>query len=259
MTGRAGSVPLIIRVAVPWLGAVLIAVLAGRIGGPVAALAGGLVTVGLALAAIRLLGRQDWRAAGLLPGRTAGRQLLLGFLSWLLPCAVMIIIGAAAGWLRFAADLTPAVLGVVGTQLLLAVLAQALPQELIFRSAIFGALADRFGGWTLIVLQGLLYGAFLLLASGLRDPLGAGFGVGVGIALGYLRAVTGGVWAPVGMHLAYRLATGLIGSAGLGVVSAAPAVLPGMLIFGVIPFAVGLTLSESLVRIVPGLATTRRA
>ncbi len=252
MTDPGRRLPLLLRIAVPWLGGLLIAVLAGRIGGPVAALAGGVLTVGLALVTIRLLDRHSWPDAGLRPGRSAGSQLLLGFLVWAVPGAAMIIIGALAGWLRFAADLTPVLLGVIGLQLVVAGLAQALPQELIFRSAIFGSLGERFGDWPLILLQALLYGGFLFLIS--RDPLNAGFGIGVGIAFGYLRAITGSVWAAVGMHVAYRLATGLIGSTELGLVSAAPTVWPAMLIFGLVPFAVGLTAAETLVRIVPGLS-----
>ncbi|WP_152360665.1 CPBP family intramembrane glutamic endopeptidase [Microlunatus speluncae] len=258
MTGPARSVPLIIRLAVPWAGALLIMLAAVRIGGPVAAVIGGALTVGLALLTIRLLGRHDWPAAGLPPWPKAWPHLLLGFLGWLVPCTVMVIIGALSGWLRFAPALPPGVLGVIAIQVAVAVLAQALPQELIFRSAIFAGLSERFGGWTLILLQGVLYGAFLFLAGGLRDPLGAGFGIGVGIALGFLRAITGSVWAPVGMHLAYRLATGLIGTADPGLVTEAPGLLPGMLIFGAVPFAVALTFGETLVRIIPGLSAAGR-
>jgi membrane protease YdiL (CAAX protease family) len=246
--------PWLLRVALPWIAAVAVAWVAGRIGGPIAALAGGAVTVALALAAIRLLDRRGWHRAGLLPWSTAWRQLLLGFLAWLLPGTVMIIIGAVAGWLRFAPEPAPDLLGAAGIQLAVA-LALVLPQELIFRSVIFGALADRIGGWPMIMLQGLLYGAFLFLAGGVRDPLGAALMAGVGVALGYLRAVTGSVWAPVGMHLAYGLSTGLVGSTVLGVVSEAPAGFPSMLIFGVVPFGAGLALAETVTRIVPRPST----
>lgn len=242
--------PWLLRIALPWLGTLVVTWVAGRIGGPIAALAGGAVTVALALAAIRWLDRRGWHRAGLLPWSAAWRHLLLGLLAWLVPGTAMITIGALAGWLRFAPEPAPDLLGAAGIQLAVA-LALVLPQELIFRSVIFGALAERIGGWPMIMLQGLLYGAFIFLASGARDPLDAALMAGVGVALGYLRAVTGSVWAPVGMHLAYSLSSGLVGSTVLGVVAEAPAGFPAMLIFGVIPFGAGLALAETVTRMVP--------
>lgn len=252
--------PLLLRTAVPGLGALAVALAARLIGGPVAALTAGVVITGLALLTIRRLDRRPYAEAGLVRPGLAWRHLLLGFLAWLLPSVVVIMVLAAGGQvgLRFPDGF--GWLGPAAVQLAVIMVGQVLPYEMIFRASVQANLAERFGGWNLIIGQGLLYGAFLTclrLVTGFGSVtvliLDGTFAVCVGIALGYARAVSDSVWVSAGLHLAQLTVTGLIGDSVLGLVDRPLGWLPALFAYGVVPFAAALVCVETLVRHRPRL------
>ncbi|GAB3768954.1 CPBP family intramembrane glutamic endopeptidase [Microlunatus parietis] len=252
--------PLPLRIALPVLGALAVATPARIIGGPVAAMIGGVVIAGLALLTLRVLDRRDYREAGLVRPGLAWRHLLLGFLAWLVPSGAVIIVLVVAGQVGLRVPDGAAWLGPVAVQLAVIMVGQVLPYELIFRGSVLSNLAERYGGWGLIIRQGLLYGAFLTclrLATGVPSVitllLDATFAVCVGIALGYARAVSGSVWVSAGLHLAYLIVTALIGDPTLGLVDRPLDWWPALFAYGVVPFGVGLACVETLVRQRPQL------
>ncbi|MFC7624323.1 type II CAAX prenyl endopeptidase Rce1 family protein [Microlunatus sp. GCM10028923] len=250
--------PLPVRIAVPGLGALAVAVPARLVGGPVAAVVGGALIIALALVTLRLLDRRSPAEAGLVRTALAGRQLLLGFLAWLVPAGAAILVLAVGGQVGLRVPDGVAWLSPVAVHLGVIMVGQVLPYELIFRGVVQSNLSERYGGWGMIIRQGLLYGVFLtvlrLVGGGapvIALAVEASYAVGVGIALGYARAVSGSVWVSAGLHLAYLTVTGLTGDPALGLVDRPPDWLPALFAYGVVPFGVSLACVETLVRLRP--------
>lgn len=90
--------------------------------------------------------------------------------------------------------------------LLLVLLSEALPEELLFR----GWLSERlhgFGGpWFAVLGQAGLFTLFAVAVGAVASANDVGFIAAFGVVLGMLRTVTGTVWVPVGFHLAFMAA-----------------------------------------------------
>jgi membrane protease YdiL (CAAX protease family) len=89
--------------------------------------------------------------------------------------------------------------------LVLVLLYEAIPEELIFRGYLFRVLAERLPGWATILAQALLFCAFgaAIGAATSIDRLLLFFFFS--ISLGYLRQVTGTVFATIGFHAVFQL------------------------------------------------------
>lgn len=216
-------VPLTVRVAVvvgsavvgwlaiAWLGSVLWdegTSLARHARSAVMAL---VIACALVLGARRLLDRRPLGTLGLSGGWTAVRDLLRGALSWLLPAAVGLGIAVAAGWLRIEIDAT--LTETVGVVLLLVVLVlvyEAFPEELIFRGYVYRNLTAAMAPWLAVLVQSLAFAAFgttlWVVTEGwgvLLERLVLFFGMAV--VAGCIRLISGSVWATIGWHLAFQV------------------------------------------------------
>lgn len=224
----APRLPVAVRVAVVLVGALLgwlvIAALGTRVWGEGPSLArhavsavSALVIAGvLVVAARRFLDRRPLGTLGLSRGRHAVRDLLLGALSWLLPAAVGLGVALAAGWLRIDIDATLA--GTAGVVLLLLVLVlvyEAVPEELIFRGYVYRNLTAATAPWLAVLIQALSFTVFgttlWVVTQGwgvLLERLVLFFGMGV--VTGCIRLISGSVWAVVGWHLAFQVVMQLV-------------------------------------------------
>lgn len=103
-----------------------------------------LLTLGLLFALHRTLGPRDGDVMGLGPLRQAWRPLLAGMLLWTVPAVVSLAAAQAMGLIRLQLGVGWATaLALAATHLLAVLLAEALPEELVFRGYIAGLLARR--------------------------------------------------------------------------------------------------------------------
>ncbi|PJJ70831.1 hypothetical protein CLV46_0360 [Diaminobutyricimonas aerilata] len=201
----------------------------------------GIVVSALVLGTVVGLSRHDRRPlsdAGM--SGTVGwlRGVGGGALAWIVPAAVAVaVIGVPAG-----APLPPAeAWGTVPLVLAAVLLSEALPEEVAFRGYAQGILEPRVGRWGAILAQAAAFtatGVGVRLATGPVTTTDAVVFAGMGIGLGYLRAVTGNIAVAVGFHAAFQTGAQLVLAHGL--LGATVDHRLAMLALGPIPFAVGI-------------------
>jgi membrane protease YdiL (CAAX protease family) len=121
--------------------------------------------------------------------------------------------------------------------LLVAVLlAEALPEEAVFRGYATTVLSTVLRGWWIISVQALLFALFAGLLRGNWNPVDLSLFVTMGIGFGYLRMVTGSVWMPIGFHTAFQTGAQLVLTH--DVVHFAGGAGAAMLALGMVPFTV---------------------
>lgn len=161
----------------------------------------------LALAALLRL-HPAARRYGLIPDRHSARHLLAGAAAYALPLTVVGSAILALGLARI--DLPQGVTAAAGQLLMVLVLVllyEAIPEELIFRGYLFGFLAERWPTWATIVTQSLAFCTWgvLIGAAGTPDRLLLFFLMSMSI--GVIRAITGSVYAAIGFHMVFQTAT----------------------------------------------------
>ncbi|RVX46733.1 hypothetical protein EDD27_9634 [Nonomuraea polychroma] len=217
------------------LAAYAIVLLLGRaavaeLGTPPAAVALGvavLIALTIAVLARKADGR-GLRELGLPSPRAGWPMAVAGLLAWVLPAGAALAVAAALG-------IRPIAVATAGALLLVPVsLLNVLAEELVFRGYVIAVLADRVRGWTIILGQAAVYTAFGMALSGWETVPQL---LGVAVGLGYVRMLTGSVWACMGFHLAFQTVTQVFAGHPLT-----------MVVFGVVPFTVGIVLVERMVR-----------
>ncbi|GAB4086024.1 hypothetical protein GCM10028784_26540 [Myceligenerans cantabricum] len=212
-------------------------------------ISGGIMLTGLALSLTTLLvGRADrtsLRDAG--PGAGSARDnwrlALWGALLWLAPSAVTFAVLALVGASISVTVPAPELVRTVVLLLLAVLLAEAIPEELVFRGYVTTVLGSVTRGWWVITIQAVL---FTLFAGALRqhwDPADLSLFLAMGIGFGYLRMITGSVWMAVGFHTAFQTGSQLVLTH--DAVELAGGRLAGMLALGAIPFGVAAVVVSS--------------
>lgn len=174
------------------------------------------LAVPMVWAARRFLDRRPWEGLRLTGPREAWRPFLVGLASWLLPASLGLGVCLALGVTITPSAPTAEVVFSLMMVVVLVLLYEALPEELIFRGYLFRNLNTVMSGWATVLGQAVLFG---LWGSGLW-VFSQGWGVlverlplfiGVALVLGCIRLVTGNLWACVGFHLAFQVgAQGLL-------------------------------------------------
>lgn len=209
----AGAVA--IWLAIDELATVLFGAEYDRAGHVVRALAATFLTVPMVVAARRLLDRRPWP---MLSWRVRWRGLLLGAVCYLVPAGLAVGGAVLSGRVQIRVQVgIPELLLVVAGLLVLVLLYEAYPEELIFRGYLYRNLSAEFAPWLAVFVQAVLFAAFgsiLWLTTGVGwETVLARFGIffGVAVVLGCLRTITGNMWACIGFHVAYQTSQQLIG------------------------------------------------
>ena len=142
---------------------------------------------------------------GLRPKPRRLKLLGIGALSYAVPCAIAgaIIIALSLATL----DVEPGRLWQFLVVLVLVLLFEAIPEELIFRGVIYASLRTRLKAWVAIVIQALLFCAFGALIGAAQTPDRLLLFLTMSIALGIIRAATGSVYTTIGFHAAFQVLT----------------------------------------------------
>jgi membrane protease YdiL (CAAX protease family) len=178
------------------------------------------------------------------------RGLMLGVGGYLVPFFLTTIAILALNLAAFNVPVSP--LEVAGQGLLvlvLVILFEAVPEELVFRGYLFQVLAERLSSWLTILVQALLFCAFGVIvgAAGTLDRILLFFVFS--ISLGYLRQITGTVFATIGFHAVFQmLAQWTLGEQWGAVSVTDPGEWFALLALGIAPFALGPAVAAVLMR-----------
>jgi len=124
---------------------------------------------------------------------------------YLIPAGLAVAAFVAIGRLEIGLRGSPgrAILSVLALMLLV-LLYEALPEELIFRGYLYRNLATALPNWAAVLGQAALFTLFGIAvgAAGTVDRIALFFAF-AGVQ-GIIRVVTGSIWAPIGFHLAFQ-------------------------------------------------------
>jgi membrane protease YdiL (CAAX protease family) len=190
------------------------------------------------LVACRYLDRATLSGIGLTALRRGWRPLLFGMACWLVPAAAGIATCAGFGWIEMTALAPPMeILWTVGQLLVLVLIFEALPEELVFRGYLQSNLATRWGPWPAIWAQAALFTGWGVVNGGDVTLERTALFLTFAVVMGRLRLITGTVWAPIGFHLAFQTVAQLFGAVG-GAFQVTPSSVLAIVAFGALPFSV---------------------
>lgn len=223
-------------------------------------ISGGLV---LSIAVVVMVSVRARRAAaesGLEFGATriksAGRGLLMGAAIWLVPAGIcftaLTFLGAP---LTIDAPLGK-VLSVGFLVFMAVLLSEAVPEELVFRGQLMSVLSEKLQGWWVIVVQAGLFTAFAVMLRGWTGVADFSLFLGMGIGLGYMRAVAGSVWTTVGFHAVFQTGSQLFLTHEVATFAGSEAA--AMIALGALPFAFGAIFVALLAPKRPNLFVSRQ-
>lgn len=200
----------------------------------------------------RRVDRRALREIGMTPPAYAARAFATGAAVWALVAipsfALLALSGAPIEFTAPGGEFW----GVLALLFAAVLLAEAIPEELVFRGYVTRVLGERLHGWWIILAQSAL---FTLTAVFLHGTVPAvvdlSLYVALGIGLGYLRLVTGSVWTAVGFHAAFQTGSQMLLTHNVIDFGGTP--LQVMLATGAIPFGVGITLISILTSRCPRL------
>ena len=216
-------------------------------------LAIGVATLGLLYVLWRTLGPRDGDVLGLGLLRQAWKPVVAGVLLWAVPAAVTLAVMQAMGLAELEMN-APAgtVLALIGIHLLAVLLAEALPEELVFRGYVAGLLERRvrlLG--TLAVQTALFVGVAWVVRGGAIATADIVMLVALGAVFGYLRARSGTVWLGVGVHLGFQTASQMLIGGWKGPLALGGEPMVAMLVLGAVPFTIAVNLADYVIRTRP--------
>lgn len=193
-------------------------------------IAAGLAISALALAVIALLIRSADHLrmgdAGLGSPRAGWRLVVWGALLWTVTVPA------------------PEFAGTVLLLLLTVLIAEALPEETVFRGYVTHALGMVARGWWAIAVQALLFTLFAGFLQQSWNPMDLSLCLAMGIGFGWLRMVTGSVWMSIGFHTAFQTGAQLVLTH--DAVAFDGGTGTAMLALGAIPFTVAAIVTSAL-------------
>ena len=142
---------------------------------------------------------------------SASRDLGLGALGYLVPCvlASVVVLSTSLARLDLAVSAGELVLQVLSV-LVLVLLFEAIPEELVFRGYLYGTLRERLPSWLCVLAKAVgfcVWGALIGAGASLdRQVLFFVFAVGLGL----VREATGSVLVTVGFHAAFQTVSQLL-------------------------------------------------
>lgn len=204
--------------------------------------------VPMVVAARRLLDRRPWTGLGLPSLRAGWRRLLLGMVCWLIPAAIGFALCLGFGWVEISLRTSAAdALRVTALLVVLVVLYEALPEELVFRGYLQRNLVTVLPAWQAVIGQAALFTLFGFLVGAAASPDRLLVFFLFALVLGGFRVATGDIWAGIGFHLAFQTVAQLFDGPGAVFDVTGPGIL-GIVALGGLPFSLGWVAMERLHR-----------
>lgn len=187
------------------------------------------------------------------PRRGVIRGLSIGMLLWILPAALAFAGFAALGSPISITSSPSQFLSIVALVFAAVLLSEAIPEELVFRGYLMSVLSEKIHDWWTIVTQAALFTGLALALRGWTGVSDLSLFIGMGIGLGYMRAVSGSVWLTVGFHAMFQTGSQLLFTH--DVLTFNGSLTIAMIALGAVPFALGAILTALLVPKYPQLFT----
>ncbi|MGW0594235.1 CPBP family intramembrane glutamic endopeptidase [Streptosporangium sp. NPDC002607] len=204
--------------------------------------------VPMVVAARRLLDRRPWTGLGLPSLRAGWRRLLLGMVCWLIPAAIGFALCLGFGWVEISLRTSAAdALRVTALLVVLVVLYEALPEELVFRGYLQRNLVTVLPAWQAVIGQAALFTLFGFLVGAATSPDRLLVFFLFALVLGGFRVATGDIWAGIGFHLAFQTVAQLFDGPG-AVFDVTGLGILGIVALGGLPFSLGWVAMERLHR-----------
>lgn len=192
---------------------------------------------------VRLADQRRMSDAGLTSARTGWWLAVWGAIVWTVPAAATFGVFALLGNPVTLTATGPELARTVLLLLVAVLLAEAVPEEVVFRGYVTTVLGTLTRGWAVIVVQALLFTLFAALLRQNANAADLSLFVSMGIGFGYLRMITGSVWMPVGFHTAFQTGAQLVLTH--DALDFAGGTGAAMLALGVIPFSFAAILVSS--------------
>jgi len=178
---------------------------------PLAPFCGGaaelLLSLVVTLVFTRAWDRRPLNSVGFQIDARAGLQFAAGLLLGAALIGAVFLVEAGAGWLRIGRVLPFPRSLVHAAVWLIALLPAAAAEEVMLRGYTFQALAEQWGGAAAALITAILFAAL----HGINPHAGWGSFGGIlvsGILFGAAVLVTGRLWLPIGLHVAWNLLEG---------------------------------------------------
>ncbi|MGW4848228.1 CPBP family intramembrane glutamic endopeptidase [Nocardia brasiliensis] len=170
-------------------------------------------TVPLILLAGKFLDRRPFAELGFSSIGRGARAFLVGVACWGIPAWSGMTAMLWLGW----ADITvresfPRTVAALFGLLVLVLLYEAVPEELVFRGYFFANLNERWSTASAVVGQAVLFTAWGVLIGAAGSVERAVLFFAFSLVLGVLRSVTGNIMACMGFHAAFQVTTQFLAS-----------------------------------------------
>ncbi|MCP1727570.1 membrane protease YdiL (CAAX protease family) [Natronospira proteinivora] len=172
---------------------------------------------GLALVAVVLLWKPDYLSDSRVGWK--GRPVI-AFLVGAGSCGVLAVLGLSFGVLigdyqLILSPLTAAGLSALLVHMIIVLIAEAIPEEFVFRKLVLNSLAVGFRLWASVIIQAFLFMGMAFSLIGLQSIFGITpewsinwdrvvLFLSFGIVLALARIVAGSVWASIGFHMVFQ-------------------------------------------------------
>lgn len=199
------AIPLVVVMAMTELAIRSLGVEPGAMASSLIVVAGGLVSVALYAAYVRLIERRELvelGGGGLASELASGVVVGLGL--FLVPAGLLVLVGV--GRIERGdglAAIVPWLLWVAGT---------ATSEEILFRGVMFRILEERLGSWVALAISALLFGG--LHAANANASVASSFAIAIeaGVLLAAAYMASRRLWLPIALHAGWNLAQlGLLG------------------------------------------------
>lgn len=221
-----------------------------RLGHVINAVLATVLTVPVVVLARRFLDKRPLAGLGLSPLQVGWRSFFIGMGCYLIPAGIGLGAALVLGWVEISlttslSNFMALLIGLV----VLVLLYEALPEELVFRGYIYRNLNMSLPRWIAVGGQALLFTLWGIAIGASLTVDRIVFFFLVAIVIGMIRAITGDVWACVGFHLAFQTVQQLFsgGWAADAFAVSAPQTLE-QFVFGLIPISLAILVLEIIVR-----------
>lgn len=162
--------------------------------------------VPIVMPATRYLDRRPVGELGLARLGVGWRQCAIGVAGYVVPAALALTAFVVVGWIELSGTASEQEIAALGSGLVVLVLLyEALPEELLFRGYIQSNLLGWLSAGRAVTAQAVLFTLWGIAVGAARSPGRVTLFLVVGAVLGQMRVESGSLWAAVGFHLAFQV------------------------------------------------------
>lgn len=206
--------------------------------------------VPLVVLARRYLDRRPLAGIGLPPVGVGWRSFVLGMGCYLIPAGLGLAIVLVLGRVEIEVDAPiTEVVALLAGLVVLVLLFEALPEELLFRGYVYHDLNTAVPRWAAVGGQAVLFALWGVAIGAAPTVDRIVFLASMALVIGLIRAISGDVWACIGFHLAFQTVQQFFGGSWMGDrITASPPGTLETIVLGLVPLVLAVAMLQLLVR-----------